>query len=382
MNTHRTPAIALLSVLLYTGVVFAQPPDFVPAPIVTEARQSYIFIFREGVARADVAERARGLVNREGGQLRFLFTTAVKGFSATLPQAAAHRIAQSPLIAYFEPNGVAWVIGVGADARPPKPGGGADNGTSAQVIPPGISRVGGPLDGTAKHAWVIDTGIDTSHPDLLTGRGANFVLRGKDTVEDGNGHGTHVSGTIAALNNTIDVVGVAAGAILHPVRVLDNSGSGTVDGVVAGVDYVAANGAPGDVANMSLGASGHFQSLHDAVANAAARGILFAVAAGNSADYAMTHEPAHIEAPNVYTVSAVDGGDRFAFFSNWGNPPIDFAAPGVSILSTKKGGGTTTLSGTSMAAPHVAGLLLFARPVADGYASADPDGMPDPIAHR
>lgn len=383
MNTYLPRIGLLLCALLSVGMTFAQPPAFVPDAVIKEARQSYIFIFKEGVARADVKGQAYGLVSREGGQLRFVYTTAVHGFSATLPLVAAQRIAQSPLIDYYEPNGVAWAIGVEPVAKPSRPGGGTGSGGEpAQVVPPGIARVGGPLNGTGRHAWVVDTGIDRSHPDLLTGSGANFVLRGKYTVEDGNGHGTHVSGTIAALNNAIDVVGVAAGATLHPVRVLDNSGSGTVDGVVAGVDFVAANAAPGDVANMSLGATGHFQSLHDAVVNAAARGIYFAVAAGNSSDYAMKYEPAHIEAPNVFTVSAVDSSDHFASFSNYGNPPIDYAAPGVYILSTKKGGGTTSLSGTSMATPHVAGLLLFAKPVADGYAIADPDGMPDSIAHH
>ncbi len=171
-------------------------------------------------------------------------------------------------------------------------------------------------------------------------------------------------------------------ATVHPVRVLDNSGSGTIDGVIAGVDYVASTANAGDVANMSLGTSGHFASLHQAIVNAASGGIHFAIAAGNSASYAMNYEPAHIDAPYVYTVSAVDAADRFASISNWGNAPIDFAAPGVYILSTNKGGGTTTLSGTSMATPHVAALLLLGAPLANGYATGDPDGIPDPIAHH
>lgn len=371
----------LLFFLTITAGVRAGQPDFVPASVVDEARQSYLFIFNDSVSADRAGVVSRSLAAREGVTPRYVFTTAIRGFSATLPEAAAQRIARSAQVKYYERNGVAWAIDAKASKRPSNPGngGGGDTHTVAQTVPYGISRVGGPLDGSGKNAWVIDTGIDTGQADLNVGSGANFVLRGKDTVNDGNGHGTHVAGTIAALDNTIDVVGVAAGATVHPVRVLDNSGSGTIDAVIAGVDYVAANASPGDAANMSLGASGHFQSLHDAIVNAAALGIYFAIAAGNDASYAMDYEPAHIEAANVYTVSAIDATDHFASFSNWGNPPIDYAAPGVSVLSTKKGGGVTTLSGTSMATPHVTGLLLFGVPGIDGYAIGDPDGMPDPI---
>jgi len=372
------------TLLLFTAAVaHGAQPEFVPDDVRHEARSSYIFVFDKSVARHQVRLLSRQLAASQGTTPRFIYTTALHGFSATLPEPAAERIAASAGVKYFERNGVAWAIDAEANKRPSNPGkGGGDTQSPAQTVPYGVTRVGGPLNGSGKNAWVIDTGIDTAQADLNVGSGANFVLRGKDTVNDGNGHGTHVAGTIGAIDNSIDVVGVAAGATLHPVRVLDNSGSGTIDGVIAGVDYVAAQAAPGDAANMSLGAAGHFQSLHDAIINAAALGIRFAIAAGNSADYAMNYEPAHIEAANVYTVSAIDSTDHFASFSNWGNPPIDYAAPGVYVLSTKKGGGVTTLSGTSMATPHVTGLLLFGVPGNDGYAIGDPDGNPDPIAHH
>lgn len=382
------PAMSLRLFLLFSTISLSASaragiPDFVPAHVIDEAKSSYIFVFTDSVSAGQTSELSKRLAAREGTKPRHIFTTAIKGFSATVPEVSAQRIAASPSVSYFERNGVVWVGGAQTNKRPANPGAGSggDSPVVSQTVPYGVARVGGPLDGTSRHAWVIDTGIDTSHPDLNVGSGANFVFRGKDTLEDGNGHGTHVAGTIGALNNSIDVVGVAAGATVHPVRVLDNSGSGTIDGVIAGVDYVAANASPGDVANLSLGASGHFQSLHDAIVNAAGMGIKFAIAAGNSADYAVDYEPAHIDAPNVFTVSAVDASDVFAYFSNWGNPPIDYAAPGVAVLSTKKGGGVTTYSGTSMATPHVTGLLLFSIPVNGGYAIGDVDGVPDPIAH-
>ncbi len=242
--------------------------------------------------------------------------------------------------------------------------------------------MGGSADGAGLTAWVIDTGIDLDHPDLNVdvGRSANFIWRGRNTPNDGNGHGTHVAGTIGAIDNECDVVGVAAGATVVAVRVLDNSGSGSYAGVIAGVDYVAANAAADDVANMSLGGP-RSQALNDAVEGAAGQGVWFALAAGNSSNDANNYSPASAEHANIFTVSAIDSTDTFAWFSNYGNPPVDCAAPGVSVLSTKKGGGTTTFSGTSMAAPHVAGLLLFGPPGSAGYATGDPDGSPDPICY-
>ena len=132
---------------------------------------------------------------------------------------------------------------------------------------------------------------------------------------------------------------------------------------------------------MSLGGP-KSTALNDAVIGAASNGIFFALAAGNSSVNASGHSPASAEHTNIYTVSAIDSNDYFAWFSNYGNPPVDCAAPGVNVLSTKKGGGTTTFSGTSMAAPHVAGLLLIGLPNPDGYAIDDPDGISDPICHR
>jgi subtilisin family serine protease len=353
----------------------------VPVDLREEVRDSFIFVFTDDVAASEVGGRANALARAAGGRVTHVYTTALRGFAAKMPEAAAARLAAAnPNIAYYEPDQIAFGF-----PKPPWAGGGGgeeDTGCAAQVTPWGIARIGGSADATGLTAWVIDSGIDLDHSDLNVdvGRSANFVLRGKDSPDDGHGHGTHVAGTIAAIDNACDVVGVAAGATVVAVRVLGNSGSGSYAGVIAGVDYVAASAGAGDVANMSLGGP-KSQALNDAVEGAAGGGVLFALAAGNSTADANNYSPASAEGPNIHTVSAIDSGDVFAWFSNYGNPPVDCAAPGVSVLSTKKGGGTTTFSGTSMAAPHVAGLLLIGVPLFDGTASGDPDGAPDPICH-
>lgn len=381
MKSGIVSALAML--LILTTDVQAQnvPQNLgIPVDLLEEVRDSFIFVFTDDVPPSEVAGRANALARANGGRVTHVYTTALKGFTAKMPgDAAARRVAQNPSIAYYEPDAIAFAF-----PKPPWAGGGGEDTTcNAQVTPWGITRVGGPLNSTVATAWVIDTGIDLDHPDLNVdvARSANFVSRGKNSPDDGHGHGTHVAGTIAAIDDECDVVGVAAGVPVVAVRVLDNSGSGTYADVIAGVDYVANNAVPGDAANMSLGGPKH-DALNEAVVGAAAKGIYFALAAGNSSDDASNYSPASAEHDNIYTVSAMDSSDVFAWFSNYGNPPVDCAAPGVSVLSTKKGGGTTTMSGTSMAAPHVAGLLLFGPPNFDGLVRDDPDGSPDPICHN
>jgi len=296
---------------------------------------------------------------------------AIVGFAADLSSAEAQILANDPNVMTVEQDQVISIESMeGADV----------NEVMAQTVPWGITRVGGAANGTGKTAWIIDSGIDLDHPDLLVdvARSKSFVLR-VTSPDDQNGHGTHVAGTVAALNNTIGVVGVAAGAKVVAVRVLDRKGSGTTAGVIAGVDYVAANGVAGDVANMSLG-GGVSTTLDAAVLNASSK-VKFALAAGNETDDANNHSPARVNGVNIYTVSAMDNADKFASFSNYGNPPVDVCAPGVSIYSCYKGGAYATLSGTSMATPHVCGLLLVGMTTV-GTVLNDPDGNPDPIAHR
>ncbi len=239
-------------------------------------------------------------------------------------------------------------------------------------------------DGTGKTAWVIDSGIDFSHPDLNVdqARSKSFISS-KPSAEDENGHGTHVAGIIGAKNNNIGILGVASGATLVSLRVLDANGDGTLSSIIQALAYVNTNAKAGDVVNMSIGEDGISETLDQQVINTAAKGILFAIAAGNDSKSANLYSPARANAPNIYTVSAIDSLGNFASFSNFGNDVVDVAAPGVHILSTYMGNRYAIMSGTSMATPHVAGLLLLrGRNISSaGTASNDPDGTPDPIAH-
>jgi len=202
-------------------------------------------------------------------------------------------------------------------------------------------------------------------------------------MEDQNGHGSHVAGTIGALDNSTGALGVAPNTTVIPVRVLDRRGSGTTSGVIAGVDFVGANASSGDCANMSLGGSVS-QVLDDAVVAAAqSSGAYFVLAAGNDGDNANNHSPARANGNRVFTISATDSNDNMPSWSNYGNPPVDYAAPGVSIFSLWKNGGTNTISGTSMAAPHACAVIMMSNgnPSSDGSAGNDPDGNADPIIH-
>ena len=308
-----------------------------------------------------------------------VYATALRGFSARLSAAEASRLEGDSRIKYIEPDKVVTLVAPPCHVTNTCDDDGG--GGSGQTTPYGITRVGGGISSGTGTAWVIDTGIDLDHEDLNVdvSRSAGFVRGGNG--DDGNGHGTHVAGTIAALDNNIGVIGVAPGAPLVAVQVLGKNGSGSTSGVIDGVNYVAANAANGDVANMSLG-GGISQALDDAVVAAAQSGVKMVLAAGNESDDANNHSPARANHGNIFTVSAIDSSDRFASFSNFGNPPVDFAAPGVAVESTYKRNGYATLSGTSMAAPHVAGLLLLGNVSSDGNAIDDPDGNPDPIAHN
>lgn len=316
--------------------------------------------------------------------IEHVYGSTIEGFSVSLSDEQYKLLAQDPSVKAIEPDRII-ALAPPPGKGPGGGGGGGGGGSTTQSTPWGIARVGGPVNYTGSgKAFIIDTGIDLDHPDLnVASYGFNAFTSGKDggSLDDGNGHGTHVAGTVAALNNTIGVVGVAAGALVVPVKVLNSRGSGSYSGVIEGVDYVGANGKSGDVANMSLGGPTS-DALDAAVLAAANKGIRFAIAAGNSSANAGNYSPARVNGTNIYTVSSMAKGDNWSSFSNFGNPPVDYCAPGSSILSTWKGGGYNTISGTSMAAPHVAGILLLGSVKSGGTVKDDPDGNPDSIAVR
>lgn len=345
---------------------------------------SWICVFRKGaVTRGSEQAEANSVAGKAGGRVGHVYSVALQGFSINAKaQNAAAIAAHNPKIEKCEADQVATVIDpVNALAN----AGGGVNASATETIPAGITRVGGgnaanPISG---RAFVIDTGIDLTHPDLNVDKvnSKNFVAREK-SPNDLNGHGSHVAGTIAAKINGAGVVGVAPGALLVAVRVLDRRGSGAYSAVIAGVDYVAKIGKPGDVANMSLGGPVS-DALDQAVINASnSSGVIFALAAGNESEDANLHSPARAQGPNIYTVAAVNSSDAFASFSNYSalGSPVDFAEPGVSILSTWLSGGYNTISGTSMATPHLAGLVLIGGPRNDGRTStAAANGVSFPI---
>ncbi|WP_281300108.1 MULTISPECIES: S8 family serine peptidase [unclassified Iodidimonas] len=379
----RTKTIAtLLAAALTTSAAMAQQeqkaPQFgIPVALQEKVKDNYIFVFKDEVPANRVEGLARSMAARAGVKVGYIYKHSIKGFSAQMPASMAERMSADPSVDYYDHDGVAFVSaqieGVSSDQVESR----------MQSTPWGITRVGGPADGTnlGKYAFVIDTGIDLDHPDLnvATSLSRSFVP-GSSSADDQNGHGTHVAGTIAAINNGFGVVGVAAGARVVSVRVLNAQGSGAFSDIIAGVDYVAQVGLAGEVANLSLGGPRN-APLDNAVRNAAARGIFFVLAAGNESQNANNVSPARANGTNIYTISAHDSQDRFASFSNFGNPPVDCADPGVSILSTWLNGGFNTISGTSMAAPHAAGIFLINNGQAfnGGLVTGDPDGNPDPI---
>ncbi len=306
-----------------------------------------------------------------------VYSSALRGIAVAMTNSEAMKMAGAPGVKGVYPD--MWVtLGLPtAQAKPTKPA----PTPVAQTTPWGITRVGGGANytGPAK-AWIIDTGIDLDHPDLFVNTTLDKDFINNDLIaDDDNGHGTHCAGIVAAKNNTEGVVGVAAGAQVVPIKVLDRRGSGAYSVIISGVDYVkkTASASNGDVANMSLG-GGVYEPIDLAVQNLGAAGIKVALAAGNESDNAIYHSPARANGTNLYTISAMDASDKWAYFSNYGTP-VDYCEPGVDIYSTYKGGGYTTMSGTSMAAPHMCGLLLLGAIKTGGTVIGDPSAPADPI---
>ena len=380
-----------------TGAEAQNKPDAVPG--------QYIVVLKDDVTSPrDVASE---MAKSHGLSPEHVYETALKGFSATIPAARLEKVKQDPRVEFVSEDNVVT--------------------TAAQTLPTGINRVDAELNsntGTGIGVAVIDTGIDLKHPDLKSN-----LLGGKNCVKtfrnpnDDNGHGTHVAGTVAALSNTQGVVGVASQAKLIPVKVLSAAGSGTWSQVICGIDYVTANTSRYNikVVNMSLSGGGssdnncgntNADALHKAICKSRDAGITYVVAAGNSGANSSGNVPAAYD-DAVITVSALNdsdgqaGGiglanaygadDTFPSWSNYGSV-VDLAAPGVNIFSTWRSSSYKTISGTSMAAPHVsaaAALYIKSNPgatwiqVKNGLTAAaealggghtDPSGLhPEPV---
>jgi subtilisin family serine protease len=331
------------------------------APLLSSANGiagQYIVVLNEGANPRSVAAVA-------GISPRYVYTSAVNGFAAELNQGQLNALQHNGAVAYIE----------------------QDQPVQASVTQTGatwgldrIDQTSLPLSttftynntGVGVRAYIVDTGILLTHSDVVgrASTGYDAVTAG-GSAADCNGHGTHVAGTVGGT-----VYGVAKAVSLVAVRVLDCAGSGTTAGVIAGVDWVANNHVKPAVANMSLG-GGASTTLDNAVKNAIAKGVTFAVAAGNGnflgfAANACNYSPARV--PEAITVGATDKTDKKASFSNYGTC-VDIFAPGVGITSAwyTSATATNTISGTSMASPHVAG-------VAAQYLQSNPGATPAGVA--
>ena len=431
---HFLASFVMLLLLAGAAIADAQPAASVgsrPLPQIIPGQ--FIVELHPGESQ-DALIRAHGLVTSQRWQL-------VNAFVAHMPEAAANQLRADARVKRVAPDVVITAFpkppGGGGGKGGGKPGGSVPPGpcpdptaakSVAAIVPTGVQRIGATAaptgDATGVNVAIIDTGIDDCHPDLRVLGGTNIVDSTKSPRDD-NGHGTHVAGIVGALANGYGVVGVAPGAALWAVKVLDASGSGALSNIVGALDWAARNHM--QVANLSLGAQDLWCALFGlcgegtectAISNAVARGITVVVAAGNSADEALFYTPANCR--DSLTVSAfvdLDGAvggsgsvtingqtefdDTFAqSFSNhsefiWDvngdgtigvgdHPVIDFMAPGVSIVSTLPTYTVTlttqyglplnygSLSGTSMATPHVAGAVTR-------YLAAHPGTSPDSV---
>ncbi|GBC84119.1 Extracellular serine proteinase [bacterium HR11] len=358
----------LLSILLLTlglaggsfvGSAPQRPhPKFVPPqagqPILPD---QFIVQLQRDVVPADI-HAFRQQAERMGLEVVLQSDGPVPFITVRGPEAVVFRLADDPRVRLVEHDGPVYAV--------------------EQTLPWGIDRIDADVSPTANingvdervgvDAFIIDTGIQPDHPDLYVVGGRNFTSKNPDAWKDCNGHGTHVAGTVAALDNTYGVVGVAPGARLWAVRVLGCGGSGTWSAVAAGVNWVTqwkqSHPTSPAVANMSLGGSGHNATVHDAVVTSIQNNVVYCIAAGNDGADASNFEPAHVT--EALTITATDSTDTMPSWANWGFV-VDLAAPGVSILSTYLRSGYTTLSGTSMATPHCTGtatLYLATHPTA------------------
>jgi subtilisin family serine protease len=366
--------VLALAAVLAAGAAGSSPAG--PAP------QSYIVVYKSGV---DTDAKTAALEHAQGFQSRFRYHSALRGFAATLNDQQLARVESDPDVDFVSPDGEVHAV---------------DALGAGESVPSGVMRINAATSTLAEPAAsvnvaVIDTGIDLNYTSELNAVSGKNCINTSQPAQDDNGHGTHVSGTIAAKNTTTGLVGVAPGTRLYAVKVLNSAGSGTTAQVVCGIDWVTANASALNirVASMSLGGSGSNDNncghtppgdaMHTAICNSKAAGVTYVVAAGNSTASFSSFVPAAY--PEVVAVTALsdadgqpgaaaplnfcgldwEGDDVYANFSNYA-PSGDsaavartIAAPGVCITSTWLGGGTAIASGTSMATPHVSGAVAL-----------------------
>lgn len=393
------------------GVALAQdisPPGLLTAQERQEINSTYIVQFSPFVGSSEVEGRANAIAARFNGQVKHVYTTVLRGFSIRMGEQALTRMIRTRGldIASVSRDAAVWAVanpgaakgGPPAD-KGPKNGGGGGGGSAScgeslgwdilrvtdmtQNAPIGDGKcdimqgttiIGDEVNDYSKsllRVCVVDTGV-SQHDDINVVVGTSAANFSNDKDSDGtndlNGHGSHVAGTIGAIaGNGIGVVGVAPGVKIIPIKVLNRRGSGSLSGVIAGVNYAA--GDPGgptrcDIANLSLGASSNTTALDSAVQDAAVAGVKFALAAGNSAANIAGYTPARAstsDTDEIFTIASFGQVDTWSYFSNYDGPgagQVDFILPGQDITSTWKDNSYNTISGTSMAAPHMAGLLV------------------------
>jgi subtilisin len=380
----------VVALLVGGGVALAQQGSGAPDPSGGNAGNvidgQYIVVLKGGVSNPKSV--AREHARKYGAEVLYTYDDALNGYAARIPAQKLDEVRNDPNVSF-----------VSADRRVH---------AFAQSVPTGVDRIEGDkssqLSGNGSGSVdtavaIIDTGVDLDHPDLNVAGGKN--CQSGTSYDDGNGHGTHVAGTVAAKDDNNGVVGVAPGAKLYAVRVLNNSGSGSWSAIICGIDWVTQNTASLNikVANMSLGGSGsddgncgnsNNDALHKAICKSVASGVTYVVAAGNSnKNYAGFVPAAYNEVLSVTAVADFNGqpgggaaatcrsdvDDTAADFSNFTKAGSTdeghtIAAPGVCIRSAWKGGGYKTISGTSMASPHVAGAAALC--IATGKCTGGP----------